>query len=63
MVLELHGSEKRFPASMEQHVNVSAIKTGNVIFFGHSGVKVIGGKADDLEEAVIQVRGHFRKER
>ena len=44
------------PPSLEQHVNVSAIKTGNVVFFGHSkGVKVIGGKCEDLDEARIQV--------
>ena len=56
MVLELHGSEKRLPPSLEQHVNVSAIKTGNVVFFGHSkGVKVVGGKSEDLDEAVVQV--------
>ena len=59
--MELHGSEKRMPPSLEQHVNVSAIKTGNVVFFGHSkGVKVIGGKCEDLDEARIQVSSRTR---
>ena len=60
VVLELHGSEKRFPPSLEQHVNVSAVKTGSVFFCGcPTGVKVQGSKNEEWDEATIQVSPGF----
>jgi len=61
VLLELSGSEKRFPPSLESLVNPSVIKEGAIFFCGKvigndqsTQVKMSGLKIDSVDEAVIQ---------